>query len=95
MSTRIRYRVRICGKVQGVFFRAETLRKAQSLGLVGWVRNLKDGSVEALIEGEDEAVRAMLAWCWKGSPFSRVEEVTVSEEPYRNEFRDFQIMRTV
>lgn len=90
-----RIRVRITGRVQGVYFRAETQSAANRIGVYGWVRNARDGSVEAVFEGREDRIREMIAWCWKGSPFSRVEEVTVSEEPYRNEFRDFQIMRTV
>lgn len=88
-----RVRVRIIGKVQGVYFRAETHSAAHRIGVFGWVRNARDGSVEAVFEGEAHRVREMVAWCWKGSPFSRVDNVEVAEEPYRNEFQDFQILR--
>jgi len=70
-----RVRVRIEGRVQGVFFRDFTRREATRLGLTGWVRNLPDGAVEALLEGGDQAVAAMLTWLETGSPRSRVDVV--------------------
>lgn len=86
-----RVRVFISGKVQGVFFRAYTEEEANKLGVKGWVRNLPDGRVEAVFEGEDEAVDKMVAWCYKGSPYSKVTHVEVIEEPYTGEFKDFRI----
>lgn len=86
-----RVRVLISGKVQGVFFRAYTEEEANRLGIKGWVRNLPDGRVEAVFEGEDEAVDKMIAWCHRGSPHSRVTHVEVIEEPYTGEFKDFRI----
>ena len=70
-----RVRVRVEGRVQGVFFRDFTRREANRLGLTGWVRNLPDGAVEALLEGGEEAVAAMLTWLQTGSPRSRVDLV--------------------
>ncbi len=86
-----RVRVFISGKVQGVYFRAYTREEAKKLGIKGWVRNLPDGRVEAVFEGKDDAVEKMIKWCHKGSPFSRVEDVEVIEEPYLGEFEDFSI----
>jgi acylphosphatase len=86
-----RMRVFISGRVQGVFFRAYTRETAMSLNLTGWVRNLYDGSVEALFEGDDTNVQSMLEWCKKGPPHSVVRHVDASEEPYTGEFRDFRI----
>lgn len=86
-----RVRVLISGKVQGVFFRAYTEEEANRLGVKGWVRNLPDGRVEAVFEGEDEAVDKMIAWCHRGSPHSKVTQVEVIEEPYTGEFKDFRI----
>ena len=93
MKTHVRYRVRVTGKVQGVYFRAETLREAIRMGVTGWVRNARDGSVQAVLEGEENRVKAMIDWCWKGSPFSRVEAVETIAEDYRNEFESFAILR--
>ena len=86
-----RMRVYISGIVQGVFFRAATRRAAADLNLSGWVRNMDDGRVEAVFEGEDAAVEKMIAWCKIGPPSARIEKVTVSEEHYSSGFQDFTI----
>jgi acylphosphatase len=69
----------VTGRVQGVSYRATTADEARGLGLVGWVRNLPDGSVELEAEGAPDAVAALLAWCAKGSPAARVDHVAVTE----------------
>lgn len=77
-----RTRVVVHGKVQGVFFRDSCRRAGATRGVAGWVRNLPDGSVEAVFEGPAEQVRAMVEWCRKGPPLARVERVdTYPEEP--------------
>ena len=77
-----RARVRVHGRVQGVFFRADTRDRAVSLGLAGWVRNAADGSVEAVFEGDGRRVESMVEWCRRGPSGARVDEVEVSwEEP--------------
>ena len=86
-----RVHVIISGRVQGVFFRAETQRAAKGFNLTGWVRNMADGRVEAVFEGEDINVDKMIAWCHIGPPAARVEEVLTKEEPCIGEFRDFNI----
>jgi acylphosphatase len=86
-----RVHVYISGRVQGVFFRAETQRAAKGFNLTGWVRNMNDGRVEAVFEGEDANVDKMLAWCHQGPPHARVENDTIKEEPYTGEFRNFSI----
>jgi acylphosphatase len=86
-----RFHVYISGRVQGVFFRAETQRTAKGFNLTGWVRNIADGRVEALFEGEDTNVDKMIAWCHIGPPAARVDEVLIEEEPCCGEFRDFSI----
>ncbi len=75
-----RARVRVRGRVQGVFFRAETRDRARSLGLAGWVRNCPDGTVEAVFEGEEARVRSMVDWCREGPPGSTVDGVDVEWE---------------
>ena len=69
----------IAGKVQGVFFRDYTLQKAQELGVSGWVRNLPNGSVEAVLSGRTDLVDSMIAWFYSGSPLSLVTGVEVDE----------------
>lgn len=86
-----RVRVVVSGRVQGVFFRAETESKAVSLGLTGWVRNLPDGRVDAVFEGEEEKVNIMIGWCRKGPRFASVANIDVVEESYQEEFQDFSI----
>jgi acylphosphatase len=65
----------VSGRVQGVFYRATCVRKATSLGLTGWARNLADGRVEVLACGDAEKVEEFVAWLWEGSPASRVTDV--------------------
>jgi len=66
------------GSVQGVFFRAEARDRARSLGLGGWVRNVPDGTVEAVFEGDDDRVDSMVEWCRRGPQGSYVEDVDVT-----------------
>jgi acylphosphatase len=87
----IRRRVLISGMVQGVAFRAYTRSTARQAGVFGWVRNLRDGRVEAVIEGDVEKVNTVIAWCRRGPSSSRVEEVKVYEERPTGEFTDFDI----
>jgi acylphosphatase len=65
----------VSGRVQGVFYRATCARKAASLGLTGYARNLTDGRVEVLVYGEEAAVLEFVACLWKGSPASKVTDV--------------------
>ena len=67
--------LRIVGRVQGVGFRESMHQQAQRLGITGWVRNCLDGTVEAVISGDETAVSAMLDWCRRGPPLARVEKV--------------------
>jgi acylphosphatase len=80
----------VSGRVQGVFFRQNTKRQAQSLGVAGWVRNLPDGRVEAVFEGEESAVKALVEYCHHGPAAAKVENVEVTFEVFKGEFADFQ-----
>jgi acylphosphatase len=86
-----RAHVIISGRVQGVFFRAETQTAARNLSLTGWVRNRADGSVEALFEGPRDNVDRAIAWCRQGSPMAQVREVKVDWLEYAGEFDGFSI----
>ena len=79
------------GRVQGVFFREYTRRKAEELGLAGWVRNLADGRVETLFQGEASAVEAMGRWLRTGSPLSLVDGVEIEERSPDPDQRGFEI----
>jgi len=87
----VRAHLRIYGLVQGVFFRSSMKYVANKLGVTGWVRNLPDGSVEAVVEGPEEKVNELIRWAHKGPPLARVEKVEVTWEEYRGEFKDFKI----
>ncbi len=91
MEKQLRARVVITGKVQGVYFRAETRHAATRRKVSGWVRNRADGSVEALFEGDEPSVKAVLEWCRQGSPYARVHHVDVTWETYVGEFDRFDI----
>ena len=79
-QTRIRRRVVVWGQVQGVFFRSSTQQTAASWSIDGWIRNLPDGSVEAVFEGGLDAVQALVAFCHSGSRWAKVDRVEVIEE---------------
>ena len=74
-------RVEIFGRVQGVWYRGSTGKMAQQLGLVGWVRNRNDGSVEAVFQGPSQKVAEMLGWCEKGPVAARVDRMVVTDLP--------------
>ena len=81
----------IFGRVQGVWYRANTQETAQRLGLTGWVRNTMDGAVEVHAQGEDDAVDSLLAWCHEGPPGARVERIDVNEADLDSSLRGFTI----
>ena len=87
----VRARLRIYGRVQGVFFRANMRSVAERLGVKGWVRNVPDGSVEAVLEGPRDKVEEVIRWAYRGPPLARVDRVEVEWEEYRGEFDDFTI----
>lgn len=89
-----RMRVIVAGRVQGVFFRESTRRKAQALGLSGWVLNLPDGRVEWVAEGEAGALESLLRWCKAGGPpLARVDSVEILEPPEARVDAGFRVLR--
>ena len=81
----------ITGRVQGVFYRVSTKEIAQKLNLKGWVRNLPDGRVEIVAQGDENRLKDLIAWAWQGSPGAHVLDVLVTWEEVRHEFNNFQI----
>jgi len=87
-----RARIWISGRVQGVFYRDHTRRWASSMGLSGWVRNLLDGRVEALVEGEKGKIQSLERRLREGPPLSQVESIQTEWEDYKGELLDFRII---
>lgn len=92
-GSRIRRHAWVSGRVQGVNFRNAAKQVADQLRVTGWVRNLEDGRVEAVFEGDRDAVHQMLTWCTRGPPAARVEKVDVSNEAATGEFLQFKVLR--
>lgn len=88
---RVRAHVFVIGRVQGVFFRSETLYEARRRKVTGWVRNLPDGRVEAVFEGERGDVEKLIEFCRRGPPGARVTKVQVFWEDHTEDFKDFKI----
>lgn len=86
-----RVHIFVSGRVQGVFFRSETKEKAQQLGLTGWVRNLADGRVEIVAEGEKEKLEELVNWAKRGPAIARVNGLDLEWEGYQGEFENFEI----
>jgi acylphosphatase len=88
---KVRVRVVVEGRVQGVYFRAHTQDMASLLDLKGWVRNRPDGSVEAVFEGDKDKVEQVIEWCRRGPTHAKVTKVYSAWEDYSGEFSDFSI----
>lgn len=79
------------GRVQGVGYRVSLMQEGQRLGLVGWVRNLPDGNVEAVVEGASDQLEKLIAWCHKGPPMAYVTEVKTTFQEATGEFKGFEV----
>ena len=88
---KVRAHVLITGDVQGVFFRSNTRSQASLRNVTGWVRNLSNGRVEAVLEGERDDVEGVISFCRSGSPGSRVDDVEVSWEMPSRKYKGFEI----
>lgn len=84
----------VSGRVQGVYFRQSTETRARELGLMGWVRNLPDGRVEAIAEGPKDALEAWIAFCRVGPPAARVDHLEILWESPSGAFEQFETRRT-
>ena len=88
---KLRIHAFVSGRVQGVFFRAHTKHVAQSLNLTGWVRNLPDGRVEVVAEGEEKSINKLIEFLKRGPPLARVDKLEIEKEEWSGEFIDFDI----
>jgi len=82
----------VSGKVQGVFFRQALKVVAKKNNVLGWVRNLKDGRVEAILEGDNKSINSVTEWTRIGPANSRVDDIEVSNEEFKNEFSTFDVL---
>ena len=92
MNKKVRAHLYIEGLVQGVFFRRYTKEVAKKYNVKGWVKNLPDGRVEALLEGDKDNVDKVIEFCKKGPPGAIVDNVEIIWEEYKGEFEDFKII---
>lgn len=91
MDEKIRAHIFVSGRVQGVFFREKTKKKAEKLEVTGWIKNILDGRVEAIFEGNRDKVEEMVDWTRKGPIWAKVEALDVIWEDDRTEFEGFEI----
>jgi len=91
MKEKVRAHILVSGIVQGVFFRANTAEKARELSLLGWVKNLPDGRVEAVFEGEKEKIEEIIDWLKSHPGMSKVEKVEVDWQEAKGDFENFEI----
>ena len=91
MPEKARIHLIIHGQVQGVFFRTRGKEKALELGLLGWIKNNSDGTVELVAEGEKQALKEFIAWCGQGTSSARVEKVETQWQDFKGEFACFRI----
>ena len=89
--TKVRAEVRVTGRVQGIWFRQSTKNTAEQYGVSGWCRNNPEGSVEAIFEGEESAVKSVVEWCKEGPKLARVDDLQIKWEKPTGEFDRFFI----
>ena len=87
-----RIRIFVTGKVQGVFFRQALKVMAKKNNVFGWVKNLNDGKVETILEGEDVDVSAIVEWCHAGPANARVEDIEIKNEKFKGEFLKYDVL---
>ncbi len=86
-----RVEIQVFGRVQGVFFRDRTTKKARELNLTGWVKNESDGLVRIVAEGEEKNLKKLIKWSKRGPLFAKVDKIDVKWEEGKGEFKDFEI----
>ena len=91
MFQKVRVRIFVSGLVQGVFFRSETKNRAKELDIFGWVKNLTDGRVEILAEGEKDKLEKLIVWAKKGPDSARVDGLEIDWQEHKGEFKNFEI----
>ena len=92
MTAKVRAHILVTGKVQGVYYRQNTMETAKAHGVAGWVRNLPDGRVEAVLEGDESGVKNVIEWCKVGPPKAQVEKVDTKFESYTGKVSEFTVI---
>lgn len=92
MADKVRAHIFVSGLVQGVFFRQNTRQEAEKLGIKGWARNLPDGRVEAVFEGNKDKIEEMIKWAKTGPSSAKVENIDLNWEDFQDEFSEFNIV---
>lgn len=92
MTAKVRAHIFVTGKVQGVYYRQNTMETAKAHGVTGWVRNLPDGRVEAVLEGDESGVKNVIEWCKVGPPKAQVEKVDMKFESYTGKVSEFTVI---
>jgi len=92
MEEKIRAHIIVSGRVQGVYFREQTRKGAKKLSVSGWIKNLEDGRVEAIFEGEKEKVEKIVNWARRGPFFAKVNDLEIEWGEYQGEFESFEIV---
>ena len=93
MKRKTKVHLLLSGQVQGVFFRASTKAKARNLKISGWVKNLPDGKVEIVAEGEKEKLEELINWARKGPITAKVEDIEIEWQEYIKKFDSFEVCR--
>jgi len=88
---KMRVHIFVSGRVQGIFFRENTKKKAEKLAISGWVKNLRDGRLEAVFEGDRENIEKMVNWAKKGPIWAKIDDFSLVWEDYQGEFKEFSI----
>ena len=83
--------LKIHGRVQGIFFRDSTRRRARKLGLTGWVSNESDGTVKIMAQGEEEKLKELIKWCYNGPMLARVDKIDIEWQEATGQFEKFEI----
>ncbi len=91
MEEKIRAHIIVSGRVQGVYFREQMRKGAKKLNVSGWVKNLEDGRVEAIFEGEKGKVEKIIDWVKQGPAFAKVKDIELEWQEYRGEFKNFKV----
>ena len=91
MKEKVRAHIIFSGFVQGVFFRANTRKKAKELEVTGWIKNSPSGKVEAVFEGERDRIQKIIEWAKKGPQGAQVDDLELDWQEYRDEFNNFEI----